>query len=135
MGVDLFCVALCFFQVKRHIGKQVQFIDDAEMCGLKHIRVFERFIFAFRHAENYNPKAFAQIEEGGADEVADILDGYDTVFAGFELVNCMVDHSSIQVAAFTGIDLNDRGFGCCDACGVVGSLLVSFDYKEGDLAF
>jgi hypothetical protein len=102
---------------------------------MEHIRVFDGFVVPLWHADDDYSPVFAQVKKGGAYQVAHIFNRYDTVGYGVEFFEGMCDHFGIEVAAFAGIDLYDRGTRFSDAIGVVQGLLIAFDNADGKLGF
>ena len=77
----------------------------------------------------------AEIEGGGADEIADILDEHQGIVRQAEGLQRMADHMGVEMAALSGIDLDRLDAGGADALGVVRGLLVAFDHRNGVAAF
>ena len=94
------------------------------------MRVFERLVLALGHRKDRDLGALAQIEQGRADEVADILDQDDRARAGLQLGEPARDHRRIEMAAGAGIDLDGRRAGRADALAVVRGRLIALQHKE-----
>ena len=73
----------------------------------------------------------AQVEEGRADQVADVFDHHQRFLGGIELPSARSHQSSVEMAAGAGVDLHDPRAGGMDALGVARGLLVAFDDRQG----
>jgi len=71
-GVDFAGIGDASLNVEFDIGQQIGLVDHHQIGGIKHIRVFERFVFAFGYGENDHLMGFAQIERGRTHGMAGI---------------------------------------------------------------
>ena len=72
--VDLACQLFTESQVKIEIGKQIDFVDQADGGSSEHMGVFLWFVLAFGDADDGDLGGLAQIKEGRADQIADVFD-------------------------------------------------------------
>ena len=68
-------MTLCFFrhEVVEH-REQIGLTDQHEIGGAEHHRVLGRFVVTLGHRQQGDIAVLAEIEAGGADQVADVLD-------------------------------------------------------------
>lgn len=129
-GVDAGDVALDRRHVDVEMRQQVHLGEQHEIGGLENVGVFERLVLAFGDREQGDPARFAEVEGGGADEVADILDEQQPARRQRQLIQGVADHVCVEVAALAGVDLHRRRTGRANALGVVLGLLVAFDDRR-----
>ena len=55
-------------------GGKVHLRNDRDVGAVKDSWVFQRLVFAFGHRDKHQPKFFAQVVGGRANQIADILD-------------------------------------------------------------
>ena len=77
---------------------------------------------------------FAEVEGGGADQVADVLDQEEVGPVEVEGIERVQHHVRVEVATGPGVDLLDRGAGGGDPDRIVVGLLVPFDHRRGKAA-
>jgi len=75
--LDLPRIVLAVVEVEFDIRQKINLVDKEQASGLEHVRVFDRLIIPLRYRQDSNFRAFAEIEHGRADEIADILDHED----------------------------------------------------------
>ncbi len=73
----------------------------------------------------------AEIEAGGADQIAHVLDKEDASFIGGQLVTGVVDHFGVQMTALAGVDLHGRHASGTNAIRIGAGLLIPFDHGAG----
>ncbi len=91
--------------VKRHIGQEVNLVQDQQLGFEENGRVFERFVFSLRDTENYDFRSFAQIIARGADQVADIFDQQQIDVFQRPVGKRSLDHAGIEMASPAGRNL------------------------------
>ena len=72
----------------------------------------------------------AQVEAGGTDQIADVLDQQQAVVVQPSCCMRLSHHVGIQMTALAGIDLQRGCAGGADARGIVVGLLVALDHGE-----
>lgn len=87
--------------------RQVQLSDYGNVGGIEDCRVFQRFIVAFGGRGEYEPKIFAEIKAGGADQVAAIFDEQKIKRVQLPADERTIDRVGIEVANRAGGDLFD----------------------------
>ena len=60
--------------VKTYVRQKVDLVEDHEACRRKHVGILERLVLAFRHGKDGHLGLLAEVPEGRAHEVADVLD-------------------------------------------------------------
>jgi hypothetical protein len=73
----------------------------------EHVRVLERLVLALGHGQDHGLRALAQVEQRGADQVADVLDQQQRAARRIQRRHRGVDHLRVQVAARARVDLDD----------------------------
>lgn len=114
------------------MGKQIHFVEQDQLCGPEHVRVFGRLIIAFGDGSDNDPRPFAEVEQCRADEIADILNKEHGTGWRIELAKRVADHGCIQMTPCTGVDLNDAAAAVANAFGVPRRFLVAFDDLDGE---
>src|SRR5205085_2544938 len=107
--------------------------DDDQVRAAEHLRVLERLVGALGDGGEHHARALAQIEQGGADEVADILDHHRRPGGRVEALQCAGDHGRVQVAARPGVDLDDLAPGDADPRRVQVGFLIALDDGQSQL--
>ena len=80
--------------------------------------------------DDHHPGRLAQVEQGRADQVADVLDEHDRAARRVERAQPVGHHGRVQVAARAGVDLHDPAAGGPDPLGVEHGLLVALDDRH-----
>ena len=124
-------VADCRLDVEVHVRQQVDLVQDEEVRRVKHVRILERLVVAFRHRQNHDLVRLAQIERRRAHEVAHVLDQQQAVVGELELRKRVRDHLRVQVAPLSGVDLHCSRARLAHAIGVARCLLVALDDGDG----
>lgn len=74
----------------------------------------------------------AQIEQRGADEIADIFDEHHRTAGWSQLLESLRDHVSLEVASRSSVDLNRRCPRGANAFAVIGGGLIALDDEDRD---
>ena len=72
-------------RIEPHVREQVDFVQQHQPGGAEHVRVLERLVVTLRHRCDQHLGSLTEIEERGADQVADVLDEDDRARVRIEL--------------------------------------------------
>ena len=99
--------------------------------GAEHLGIFEGLVLPFGDREDRHLVVLAEVEGGGADQIADVFDHQDVGCFQVEVLHAVADHMGVQMTAGTSVDLlrPARRWRRCarHRCG----LLVPFEDGEG----
>ena len=108
--------------------EQVDFVQQHQPGGAEHVRVLERLVVALRHRGDQHLGSLTEIEERGADQVADVLDEDDRARLRLELGQRARHHLRVEVATGAGVDLHGARAGRADPVGVALGRLIALDH-------
>lgn len=74
MRIDLAGAGRAPLNVEIEIRQQVDFVEQHQAGGGEHMRILQRFVFAFGDRQHRHLMALAEIKAGRADRVADVFD-------------------------------------------------------------
>ena len=135
LWIDLFGVGDRASNIEFDVRQQINFVQDHQFAGAKHVRIFQRFVFAFGDGQDDYFGALAQIEERRANQVADVFDKQQRVRRGSKTLKSAPQHIGFQMTASAGIDLHRLAAGGANAFGIVDSFLIAFDDADINLTF
>ena len=133
-GIDSMQADLEPRDIERHVRQEIALVQDDEMRRLEHVGILRRLVVALRHAGHHDPGRLAQVEQGRAHEVADVLDHQHRPGRGVEPPAGVGDHPGVEMAHRPGVDLDDRRAASGDPAGVVVRLLIAVDDRPGPRA-
>src|ERR1017187_6413458 len=90
--------------VKWHVRQQVDFSEQHQLRLEEDAGVFERLLFAFRHAQQHDFTGFAEIVAGGAHQVTHVFNEEKIDLREVPAIERAPDHASVQVAGAGGGD-------------------------------
>ncbi len=122
-------------RVELHVRQEIDLVQDEQVRRMEHVRILERLVLAFGDREDHDLVRFAQIERGGADEIADVFDQQQAAVDRLQRRQRMAHHVRVEVAAPAGVDLHGGSAGRADAIGVERGLLVALDHRNRNAAF
>ena len=99
---------------------------------MEHVGILDRFVISFRHAHDHDPFLFAEVEHGGAYQVADVFNEQHAVGMRFHALEGVHDHVCVEVASLARVDLCHFCTGCMDAVGISRRALVTFYHGKID---
>src|SRR5271167_2399281 len=83
---------------ERHVGQQINLVQDQKLGAEKHGGILQRLVFAFGHAEHNNLCRFSQVITGWTDKVTDVFDQQHVQVCEIPAGNRFFDHASIEMA-------------------------------------
>jgi hypothetical protein len=129
-GVHFFYVLAQLFQGKTLQGQKIGLGDQAQLRHLEGQWVFQRLVLALGDADQQHVQVSADVELGGADQVADVLHEQQVHAVGAQLVDGGSDPGRLQMAVAAegaGVDLEGLDTQLLDALGVQRGLDVALD--------
>ena len=93
--------------------------------------VLDRLVGAFGDGNHDDLVRLSEVKLRRADKVTDIFDQAGGSLRGIEVLQGGLHHLGVEVAAFSGVDLDGLCPGAADAVGVVARFLVAFDHGDG----
>src|SRR6516162_8902746 len=82
--------------------KQIHLVEQYCLDFVKHHRIFLGFVSSLYDAEDHDPQVLAKIEFNRANKVAHILYEQKVKRGEIYSMECVMDHSRIQVAYLAG---------------------------------
>jgi hypothetical protein len=116
--------------VEVDVGQQVGLVQQDQVGLPEHVRVLGRLVRALGDRRDHHPGRLAQVEQGRADQVADVLDDQDRAARRVEHAQPVGHHGRVQMAARPGVDLHHGRAGRLDAAGVQRGFLVALDDRQ-----
>ena len=120
--------------VEVHVGQQVVLAHQDQVGLAEHMRVLHRLVVALGDRGQHHPGLLAQVEQGRADQVADVLDHDQRPAGRVEQAQPLGHHLGVEVTACPGVDLHHLAARGADAPGVQRRGLVTLDDRDGHLA-
>ena len=118
--------------------EQVDLVDDDQLAGAEHERVLAGLVVALGDRGDHDPRVLADVELGGADEVADVLDDQQVDLVERDRRQRGAHHVRVEVAlaaeAAAGVELRDRDVQVGEPVGVERALHVALEHADAQVA-
>ena len=88
----------------RQVRQEIDLREQHEIGLAEHHRVLERLVLALGHREHHDVGGLAEVVDGGADQVADVLDEEVVELAPRQVVQRVVHHLRVEMARRAGRD-------------------------------
>jgi len=121
------------FDVELKVRKEINLVEDHDLAGSEDMRVLYWFVFAVGYRHDDHLGSFAQVEQSGANQIADILDHHDGMHWRIELCQAAGRHVRFQMTASAGVDLHNSTACRLNSLGIVKGCLVAFDHGNRQL--
>ncbi len=96
-------------RIEFHRGGQIHLGEDGDVGRVEDSGVFQGLVFALRDGKEDQAQILAEIERGGTDEVADVLDKQKVEVVQVPAFEGVLHHRGFQMADRAGGDLPDGG--------------------------
>src|SRR5215467_9187784 len=96
------------FDAHAHSIRQVDLVDDHDLCPEEHVRMFAHHPRPFCHAHHHDTRFGTEREFGRTNQVPDVLNENEFGFADVDLAQTFSDQVCVEVAAVNRGDLHDR---------------------------
>jgi hypothetical protein len=116
--------------VEVDVGQQVGLVQQDQVGLPEHVRVLGRLVRALGDRRDHHLGRLAQVEQGRADQVTDVLDDQDRAARRVEYAQPVGHHGRVQMAACPGVDLHHGRARRLDPAGVQRGFLVALDDRQ-----